>query len=80
MHMPLVAIRTGLLGEDGKEQVLYEFLCDWPGCGNIAVHAVGVAMELRATLVACHEHHEMSQRRSGPQHGQAASENPQERS
>ena len=54
--MPLVTLKTGLLTPSGREEVLSEYLCDWPGCPNIAVHALGCIRELRAAVALCDEH------------------------
>ena len=54
--MPLVTIKTGLLKSDGNEEVLTEYLCDWPDCPNVAVHPLGCIRELRAVVVVCAEH------------------------
>jgi hypothetical protein len=54
--MPLVTIKTGFPGADGTEEVLSEYLCDWPGCSNTAVHPLGCITELRAYVVVCDDH------------------------
>jgi hypothetical protein len=54
--MPRVTIKTGVVAADGHEEVLTEYLCDWPGCANVAEHVIGVAVELGAMCVACPEH------------------------
>jgi hypothetical protein len=54
--MPQVTIRTGFVGPDGREEVLSEFLCDAPGCGNVATDVVGCATECHAVVVMCAEH------------------------
>ena len=61
--MTRVVLRTGQIGTDGKEEILQEFLCDWPDCANIAEHVVGVVVELRAMVVLCREHAAMMQKR-----------------
>jgi hypothetical protein len=43
--MPWVTIRTGMKSADGQEQVLKEYLCDWPDCANVAEHVVGIARD-----------------------------------
>jgi hypothetical protein len=35
---------------------LSEFLCDWPGCPNVAVKVIGVVRELRLVAALCPEH------------------------
>ena len=54
--MPLVTIKTGFHGPDGKEETLTQYLCDWPGCAKPAVHVLGSLKELRALVVVCEEH------------------------
>jgi len=51
-----VTIRTGLTGADGREETLSEYLCDHPGCPNVAIHVLGVIRELRCSIVVCEEH------------------------
>jgi hypothetical protein len=50
-----VILRTGITS-NGQEQVLHEYLCDWPDCPNVAVHVVGVVKEIGLLSVVCHEH------------------------
>jgi hypothetical protein len=54
--MPRVTIKTGFTAPDGTEEVLTEYLCDVPGCRNIAVHHLGVLVELRVASAVCDEH------------------------
>lgn len=54
--MPQVVIRTGLIGPDGNEEILQEYLCDWPRCTNVAEEFVGVVVELRALVRVCRDH------------------------
>jgi hypothetical protein len=54
--MPHVTIKTGFKTPDGDEETLSEYLCDMPGCPNIAVHLLGGIAELRAIAVVCEEH------------------------
>jgi hypothetical protein len=60
--MPLVTIRTGIFAPDGREEKLTEYLCDVPGCPNIATQVLGCIRELRLCAVSCDEH----AGRSGP--------------
>ena len=62
--MPLVTIRTGVLAEDGSEEVLREYLCDWPDCPNIAVHSLGCITEIRTMALVCEEHLLRNQRKA----------------
>jgi hypothetical protein len=54
--MPLVTLKSGLPGPDGSEETLTQYLCDWPGCPNEAVHVLGCVAELRLMAVVCDEH------------------------
>jgi hypothetical protein len=54
--MPRVTIKTGFVRPDGLEEILSEYLCDWPGCPNVAVHTLGCIPEVRAIAVVCDEH------------------------
>ena len=54
--MPRVTIKTGSVAANGQEEVLTEYLCDWQGCPNVAVHVVGSVRELATTYVVCREH------------------------
>ena len=54
--MPRVTIRTGIFTPDGREEELSEFVCDAPGCPNIATQVVGHVRELGLSSVVCEEH------------------------
>jgi hypothetical protein len=54
--MPAVSIKTGIVTADGSEEILSEYLCDSPGCPNIAEHVMGVARDLATAFVVCAEH------------------------
>ena len=54
--MPRVTIKTGMIGPDGREEELVEFLCDAPGCPNIATQVLGLCRELRLFTAVCPEH------------------------
>ncbi len=58
--MPQVTIKTGIVGLDGREEQLTEYLCDWPGCPNVAEHALGCVKELRLPVAVCEQHATMS--------------------
>ena len=62
--MPGVRIRTGMIDATGHEEVLSEYLCDWPDCPNVAEHVVGVVRELGAAVVMCDQHAEQLRKRS----------------
>ena len=63
--MPLVTINTGFHTPDGKEETLTQYLCDWPGCPNPAVHVLGSIRELRALVVVCDKHTPPHRKRAG---------------
>ena len=54
--MPRITIKTGITGADGHEEALSEYLCDWPGCPNVADEVFGCVKELGLTLAFCEEH------------------------
>jgi hypothetical protein len=45
-----------MIGADGQETVLTEYLCDWPGCANVAEHVLGAVRELGIVSAVCREH------------------------
>jgi hypothetical protein len=54
--MPRVTIRTGFFTPDGRAEELSEFLCDAPGCPNVATQVVGVIREIGLAVVVCEQH------------------------
>lgn len=54
--MPHVTVKSGVTSPDGSEDKLAEYLCDWPGCPNIANHVLGRVREIGAMVVLCDEH------------------------
>jgi hypothetical protein len=54
--MPQAVIASGITGPDGREDKLTEYLCDSPGCPNIASHVLGRVREIGAAVVVCDEH------------------------
>jgi hypothetical protein len=54
--MPHVTINTGIAAEDGREETLSEYLCDWPDCPNVASHVIGIVRELRTCTAVCADH------------------------
>ena len=54
--MPQIAIKTGLTAPDGSEEELSEYICDYPGCPNIATRVLGCARELRQMAAVCEMH------------------------
>ena len=63
--MPQVILKTGIESEDGHEEILNEYFCDWPGCLNVATHVVGFAREIRLVSAVCDEHARCSRGESG---------------
>jgi hypothetical protein len=62
--MPWVTIRTGVVGTDGLETILREYLCDWSaGCANVAEHVLGAAPDVGLVCAVCPEHAAMSNNR-----------------
>jgi hypothetical protein len=61
-RLPLVSIKTGFSTADGKEEILTEYLCDWPGCPNLAIHTLGSIRDIRALAIVCEVHRPSSQR------------------
>jgi hypothetical protein len=54
--MPLVVLRTGFPGPDGREETLEEYLCDRSHCANVAVHVLGVVREIGQVAMVCDDH------------------------
>jgi len=51
-----VTVKTGLIGPDGQEEKLTEYLCDSPNCPNIATQMMGCVKEIRLCIALCDEH------------------------
>ena len=60
--MPQVTIKTGQTDPDGCEELLTEYLCDSPGCPNVATHLLGRVAELCLAVAVCDEHAQKSTR------------------
>ena len=54
--IPSVTIKTGLIDPYGREELLTEYLCDHPGCPNIATRVLGCIREVGAVAAVCDEH------------------------
>ena len=39
-----------------EQETLSEYICDVPGCPNVAEHVLGVVRELRAVVAVCGAH------------------------
>ena len=62
--MPQVVIRSGKMLPDGREETLTEYFCDWPGCSNVAEHALGVVRDIGQVAAICREHAELQRTQS----------------
>jgi hypothetical protein len=54
--MPRVVIRSGELKPDGTEEILSEYLCDWPACSNVAEEVLGAVPDIGLFAAVCREH------------------------
>ncbi len=54
--MPRITLRCSESPGNDKEDTVSEYICDAPGCPNIAQHVLGVIAELRAFVAVCPEH------------------------
>jgi len=54
--IPQVTIKTGFTDAEGREEQLIEYLCDHPGCPNIATQLLGCVQEVGLSAVVCEEH------------------------
>jgi len=54
--MPRITITTGFRDSEGHEEKLTEYICDVPGCPNIATRLLGCLVELRAMAAVCDVH------------------------
>lgn len=61
--MPRVTLKTGIVGADGQEETITEYLCDSPDCPNVAVHVLGVVREIGALSAVCDKHAAMIEAR-----------------
>jgi hypothetical protein len=61
--MPRVTLRAPD-SADGKKDTVSEYICDSPGCPNVAVHVVGVVRQLGTSVAVCADHARMLAERS----------------
>lgn len=54
--MPFVNIGSGVAAGDGSEERLWEYLCDYPDCPNIAERVVGYVREIQGGFAVCLRH------------------------
>jgi hypothetical protein len=62
--VPRIVIKSGEKTADGQEEALTEYLCDWPGCANVAEHVLGGVRELGVFAMVCQEHMEIRRKQS----------------
>jgi len=55
--VPRITIKTGLTAPDGLEEELAEYICDIPGCPNVAVQVLGGAAGLGLFAAVCEQHY-----------------------
>jgi len=44
------------VASDGREELLIEYFCDYPGCPNIATQSLGCVRDIRLAVMVCDEH------------------------
>jgi hypothetical protein len=66
--MPRVTLRASDPA-GGSEELLTEYICDWPDCPNIAEHMLGVVRELRIFVAVCGPHARQLAERRNRRHG-----------
>lgn len=49
-------MKVGPVTQDGGEEELTEYLCDWPDCPNPATHVLGCLRELGGSAAVCDRH------------------------
>lgn len=54
--MGRATIKTGFTGQDGREEEITEYFCDYPNCPNFATRIVGGLVELRLMAAVCEMH------------------------
>lgn len=54
--VPRISITTGVCNADGRQETLTEYMCDAPGCPNVAVEVLGAARGLGVFFAVCEEH------------------------
>jgi hypothetical protein len=57
--VPRITIKTGFADPDGREEELAEYMCDTPGCPNVATHVLGRVGELGLFAAVCSEHYSL---------------------
>jgi hypothetical protein len=54
--VPRITIKTGFTAPDGREEALTEYMCDTPGCPNVATQVLGRSRELGVFAAVCPDH------------------------
>jgi hypothetical protein len=54
--MAQVTIETGFTDQDGRQEKITGYLCDYPDCPNLATRMVGCLVELRLKAAVCEMH------------------------
>jgi len=54
--MPRVTIKAGITDSNGREEELTEYLCDSPGCPNVATQVLGCVRGIGAGAAVCETH------------------------
>jgi hypothetical protein len=54
--MPVMTVKSGMPGPDGKEEQITEYICDWPDCPNVAKHVLACVREIALAAAVCEEH------------------------
>jgi hypothetical protein len=54
--VPHITIKTGFIRPDGQEEQLTEYICDVPGCPNVATYVLGQVRELHMARAVCNIH------------------------
>jgi hypothetical protein len=62
--VPRVTIKSGGRTPDGREELISECFCDWPGCLNVAEHSLGVISDIGLSASVCGEHMKQIRRQS----------------
>jgi len=48
----------------GQRETPAQYLCDWPGCDNVAEHVLGVVRDIGLFAAICKEHAGLQRTRS----------------
>ena len=59
-----VMIESSKTTPRGQKVTLTRYLCDWPGCDNVAEHVLGVRRDLGLFAAICKDHAGLQRARS----------------